>query len=249
MQLYFDSRLSGLVYFGEFERDELGFLSWYLRPGDIFLDAGANIGLYTLVAASKVGESGRVFSFEPSSTTYQRLENNVRLNSLTNVSCYKLALSDNKAELCLNVSLDGYDAWNSLRKPLGGNSFTTETVTCITLDEFVNENLLTGHIAMIKVDVEGWEAPLIVGGWQTLSRSDAPLLQLEFNQSPKEGTNPLNLRVSQLLHELGYQLFTFEAKARQFSPFDVRLIRHQTNVIAAKDVSQAKSRLKDTLVI
>ena len=102
-----------------------------MRPGDVFVDVGANIGLYTLIAAHIVGASGRVYAFEPGSETYRRLLSNVQLNQMTNVSCHELALSDSTARLDMNMSTDGYDAWNSLAKPIAGSSFSTETIETI----------------------------------------------------------------------------------------------------------------------
>ena len=72
MILYFDDELSWLIYNQDFERKERHFVRRYLRPGDVFVDAGANIGLYTLIAARCVGANGRVYSFEPCGKSFRR---------------------------------------------------------------------------------------------------------------------------------------------------------------------------------
>src|SRR5437879_3937805 len=94
IRLYLDSELCRLVHCIDFESTERKFVNAFLRPGDVFVDVGANIGLFTLVAALRVGSTGRVFAFEPTSETFERLVANVRLNKFTNVSPHRVALSD-----------------------------------------------------------------------------------------------------------------------------------------------------------
>src|SRR6266496_451229 len=113
IRLYGDSELCRLIYCRNFEVTEREFVNRFLRPGDVFVDVGANIGLFTLIAASRVGPTGKVIAFEPTSETYERLVGNVRLNRLRNVDCVRSALSDHSGELDLVRSVDGFDAWNS----------------------------------------------------------------------------------------------------------------------------------------
>src|SRR5262249_20876384 len=104
MRLYADSELCRLIYCCNFEETERAFLNRFLRPGDIFIDVGANIGLYTLIAAARVGPSGRVVALEPTTTTFARLMDNVQLNKFSNVNCVNLALSDWSGHLDLTRS-------------------------------------------------------------------------------------------------------------------------------------------------
>src|SRR5579871_3144648 len=80
LRVYPDSELCRLIYLGGYESIERDFVSRYLRPGDVFVDVGANVGLYTVLASKMVGDTGSVHSFEPCSKTFRRLEENVRLN-------------------------------------------------------------------------------------------------------------------------------------------------------------------------
>ena len=73
--------------------NEFAFLDSVLKEGMVFIDAGANEGLYSLFASQYVGPSGRVFSFEPSQREFQRLECNIRLNGLRNVQAVQTALA------------------------------------------------------------------------------------------------------------------------------------------------------------
>ena len=112
INLYKDSILSRLIYDG-FEKDEINYMSSVLEKGDIFIDVGANIGLFSLIASKKVGNDGLVISFEPSPTTYKRFIENIELNSYENIDARNIGLSDKKEELMFFVSNTGYDAWNS----------------------------------------------------------------------------------------------------------------------------------------
>src|SRR5437016_10596018 len=90
MILYFDDELSWLIYNQDFERQERQFVQRYLRPGDVFVDVGANIGLYTLIAAKCVGATGRVYIIEPCGKCFLRLRASGEINRFPNVLCYML---------------------------------------------------------------------------------------------------------------------------------------------------------------
>ncbi|MEM7595960.1 MAG: FkbM family methyltransferase, partial [Cyanobacteria bacterium P01_A01_bin.83] len=73
---------------------ELIYLENLLAPGQVFIDGGANYGIYTVVAAKLVGSSGKVFSFEPAVETHPILEKNIRINNLINTKAFQYGLSD-----------------------------------------------------------------------------------------------------------------------------------------------------------
>jgi FkbM family methyltransferase len=244
MRLYFDNRLSTAIYCGDFEWRERQFLNAFLRPGDVFVDIGAHIGLFTLIAARRVGNTGRVYAFEPCSETYQRLLANVELNRLTNVSCYQLALSDRATQLDMTTSLDGYDAWNSLTRPIMGNSFAVETVNAVRWDDFVQERNLIGHVTMMKIDVEGWESYVLSGGYQVLSRTDAPVLQVEFTEQASQVAGSSCAKLYHLLEELGYQMFVYNAMSKRLIRDPLRASYPYLNLIAAKKPAEVFARLE-----
>lgn len=86
---------SNVLYFTErYDPDEMAVAEAYLRPGDWFLDVGANIGTYSLMARSFVGPDGRVDGFEPHPLAARRFAENVELNRLTNLFVHAVAVSD-----------------------------------------------------------------------------------------------------------------------------------------------------------
>jgi hypothetical protein len=95
------------VYYTAFkDYDMMTFIQRYLRPGDIFIDAGANIGVYTLLARSIVGQDGHIHAFEPVPETLARLKKNIRDNNLENVTIYPLALGESTENLKFTCTED-----------------------------------------------------------------------------------------------------------------------------------------------
>lgn len=244
MRLYFDSRLSWLLYDQDSEWQECKFLDSFLRPGDVFVDVGANIGLFTLIAAHRVGRTGHVHAFEPCSKTYRRLDANVQLNHLTNVSCHQLALSDQITCRPMTVSLDGFDAWNSFGQPTMGSSFVTEPVNCTTWNSFAQKHTLVERVTMMKIDVEGWETRVLLGADETLSRMDAPVLQVEFTEQAARSAGSSCTKLYHLLEDLGYQMFIYDAKSKRLIPDPLRESYPYLNLIAAKRPDQVVARVE-----
>lgn len=243
LRLYSDSKLSWLISFCDYEVKERLFLRRYLRSADVFIDIGANIGLFTIEAAVKVGKGGHVYAFEPSPRTCHRLQENIRLNRLGNVLTLQMAAADRPGMDKLTVSTDGYDAWSSLGKPIGGESFEVVEVPVVTLDQFVEKNGLGGRIAMIKIDVEGWETSVLKGGSGFLSAPDAPLLQVEFTREAAMNAGSSCEELFQLILSLGYQLFIYETMHNRLQLVPRNLDWEYENLFAVKDVEKANRRL------
>lgn len=245
IHLYFDSILCHLIYCDHFEERERQFLNAYLKKGDIFVDVGANIGLYSLIASSYVGKSGKVFAFEPCAKTYKRLVSNIGLNRMNNVHCVQMALSDRGGKMQMNSSLDGYDAWNSIAPPYAGSAFFTEAVNTVTWDDFVHEKHLEGVVTMMKIDVEGWESHVLSGGTEILSRQDAPVLQVEFTDQASQAAGSSCQAIYRQLEGFGFKMFTYDEKQKRMIPDSLRDVYPYLNLFAIKDLEQVQQRLKE----
>jgi Protein-L-isoaspartate(D-aspartate) O-methyltransferase (PCMT) len=91
--------ISMIIYLtGQWEPLVARYVRRALRPGDVFVDVGANIGYYTLLASQLVGAGGRVFAVEASSSIFRRLEYNVAMNGCGNVCCLNAAAGDSPAD-------------------------------------------------------------------------------------------------------------------------------------------------------
>jgi len=245
MRLFLDSEVSYGIYAKNFEMRERLFHNAFLRAGDIYLDVGANIGLFTLIAAHKVGNDGHVYAFEPTSISFQRLLTNIRLNQFSNVSPFQIALSDAPGQVSMQVSLDGYDGRNSLTSPTAGEKFIPEMVSALTLDQFIQDQHLAKKITMIKIDVEGWETHVLTGGQGILSSAEAPILQIEFSEEARASAGSTSEELYRMLTGLGYRLFSFEAEAGALAPVSPSQVKNgHLNVIATKDPTLITRRLE-----
>lgn len=215
IMLYPDSVLSELLFCGDFEMDEICFVRAYLRPGDVFVDVGANVGLYTAIAARLVGPRGRVHCFEPTPETFRRLTENVRINGLDNVVCSQKGLSDMPATLGFKMSVDGLDAWNSFGQPAHEGAFISEGVDVTPFSLYAREaGLCPGDVDLMKIDVEGWEERVLAGAGDFLSHPDGPALVVETNDAAARAAGSSPEAIVRALEEFGYSAYRFERLSR-----------------------------------
>jgi FkbM family methyltransferase len=160
-----------------------------VQPGMVIVDAGANVGIYTLYGARLTGERGKVYSFEPAPRTFTILKDNVQVNGFLETGIVVLdqaALSDRRGMALLAV-YDGDSGHNTLFPDASAPS--TVEVRTTTLDE-----ALAGEerVDIVKIDVEGAE-PLVLGGMQKiLGRSPGIRILMEFapQNLERSGTGP-----------------------------------------------------------
>jgi FkbM family methyltransferase len=244
IRLYGDSELCRLIYCRNFEVTEREFVNHFLRSGDVFVDVGANIGLFTLIAASRVGSTGKVIAFEPTSKTYERLVGNVRLNRLCNVDCVRSALSDHTGELDLVRSADGFDAWNSFAGPTTTQTVSRERVGVIEWDRYAEAHLLSGNVTMMKIDVEGWESRVLAGGREILSRSDSPVLQVEFTDDAAQAAGSSCRALYEFLESLGYHMYIYDADRHSLTQDGLRDRYPYVNLLAVKNFEFVNERVR-----
>lgn len=150
----------------------------HLSRGAFVVDAGANFGHFSLVAAPIVGPSGAVVAFEPHGATFRLLQANAELNACDWMTSVRAALGDAEGEAVLTS-----DAVNP-----GGHSLTaanvaaaagTECVALHSLDAYLAVNAPHRRLDVLKIDVQGHEAQLIAGARKTLGR-DRPVVFCEI---------------------------------------------------------------------
>jgi len=219
-------RLTGEFFFGlrEHYEPELAYLEEVLSPGKVFFDVGANIGIYTLVASRIVGETGRVVAFEPSIQSFPGLQRNVTLNRLTNVTAFRIALSEKAGRARLYHAPDpvgnsvcGDPAWGA----------ETEEITLETLDRMIEQDSIH-NVDVIKIDAEGAEELVLRGGKKVLTTM-RPVVIFEVNLEAcaRFGLSPNGAR--ELLENLGYEFRILHNNGTFFRP---RLAPPYFNVVA-----------------
>ncbi len=243
MKLYCDSMLSRLILFNDFEGDERDFMLRFLRPGDVYVDIGANVGLFTLIAARAVGPKGRVIAFEPVSKTNQRLCENIGLNKFANVQVEKCAMSDSTGKFSIMVAEDEMDAFNSFARPYKGEHYAEESVSTTSWDEYAGSHSLEGRVTFMKIDVEGWETKVLQGGRGQLSRDDAPVLQVEFTDDAAKAAGSSCRENYRLMESMGYRLYIYDRAAKKLKPDAIREEYPYLNLYAVKDMAVVERRL------
>jgi FkbM family methyltransferase len=161
-----------------FEDTERRFVEKLLRPGMTMLDAGAHHGLYTLLAAKRVGRAGRVIAFEPSPREHRRLEKHVRVNRCRNVHMEQCALAKMNGVTDFFVVESYHDWGNSLRPPAVAAPVNRVRVQMRRLDD-VLEGLGVSQVDFIKLDVEGAELEFLEGAPRLLKRDYRPAILAE----------------------------------------------------------------------
>jgi len=148
----------------------------HLRPGSVFLDIGANIGYYTVLAGSVVGDRGLVIAYEPDAENYRLLECNIDLNDLTNVRAFRAALGDQASQGSIYLSQDNKGNHRLFDE---GDGRRMAAVEILNGDEHVSQ--LTERLDFIKIDTEGYEARVLEGLHATILANRAHLaMVIEF---------------------------------------------------------------------
>jgi len=166
------------MYLGTFEPNESAQVKSYLKKGMTFIDVGANVGYYTLMAASLVGSTGRVIAFEPSAYAFKRLEETIRKNNLKQVQAVRAGLSDTNSQSQLFVSPRKGNHTPSM-VPSGG--VRPVDVAVRRLDDYLAEHEID-HVDLMKIDVEGFEPNVIRGAGKYLERGRIHAILCEFNE-------------------------------------------------------------------
>lgn len=179
-----------LDVYGEWAESELDLVSQVLKPGDVVLDVGANIGTHTVAFAKKVTDTGVVIAFEPQRLTFQLLCGNVALNALTNVMCQNVVVGEAPGSVLI-PALDPTVEWNFGAVKSEGHK-TGEQTPVVRIDD-----LRLRRCNLIKIDVEGAETRVLGGARATIALH-RPVLFVENNS--EEGS-PAILR---MLDGLGY---------------------------------------------
>lgn len=132
---------------------EISFIKKNLNKGDVFVDVGAHIGFYSLVASRQVGDSGRVISIEADPEMCKRLNRNIELNKISNIEVLNFGVSNKEEVLRLQIS-DGNKGGNSFLKDRKG--LKEVEVKCFSLLELLKKNNIN-EVRGLKIDVEGYE--------------------------------------------------------------------------------------------
>jgi len=218
------------MYFGAYEPDEVALLRRVLRPGDTFVDVGANIGYFTAVGASLVGPAGQVHAFEPVPEFFARLETLARLNPSFRIHVNGVAIGDREGVAEIRVSAEHNIGWNTMVPGLmsADRARAAHEVRVLRLDRYLEERGIE-TVSLIKVDVEGFELPALRGlaGWLERTRQRPPILcEVAPGAYPR-----LGCEVADLFRELGRFGYRATGVTPGAGPVRPETLRETTNVL------------------
>jgi FkbM family methyltransferase len=202
----------------------------HARPGNTVIDIGANTGMHALPFAARVFPGGEVYAFEPTDYAYKRLQENIGLNPHLNVKGIKMALADKNVE---SQMINFRSTWRT-----DGIVDQKENVVSVRmLDDWMKEDGPL-KVDIIKLDVDGYEYPILKGALKTLERF-LPLIFIEIGPWHfKDVTqNPIAM-----LSNMGYKFWNAKTKEKTSSAllcqyFSSLKEEITINVIASADIN------------
>lgn len=187
----------------DYEEHVTAFVRRHLKSGQCFVDLGGNIGYFTCLAASIVGPTGHVWTFEPNPDNCELLRMSLSANGFSQVHLYQNAVSDSIGTVTLTT--DGSNGW--IRPDDQPNQAATKVRT-VVLDEVLQD---VPPIDLLKIDIEGAEFRAL-SGMQTLLQRDHPVIVSEFSPHMLgEISQTTPEAYLALLRGLGYDLYTLTA--------------------------------------
>jgi len=225
---------TGNVYCGLHEYEDMALTLHLLRPDDLFVDVGANVGSYTVLAAGAVG--ARCLSIEPSPGTFARLRDHVLLNDLAGrVALHQVALGSEHGEVRFTTGLD------TVNHVLAAD----EQNAAVTVPMRRLDDVLAGAApTLVKIDVEGFEAQVLDGATATLAAPSLLAILVELNGSAARYSGSDDV-VRRKLHEAGFVAARYDVHGRTIETLQARSGTGNTLFVRAGSALEATaSRLR-----
>jgi FkbM family methyltransferase len=230
------------MYARAYETEIVGLFRRLLRPGDIFVDVGANIGYLSAVAAGQVTPSGRVSSYEPAPRYFSRLEEVQQLNPSYrwDVRQCGLGARPGVADLALARTNIG---WNSLVPEHVPSELLDcmVTVPIVRLDDCLREAKIE-RVRLLKIDVEGYEGPVILGARSYLRERRIDHLVVEVQPGKYRDLGLDFAEVMTFLRDCGYQGYQTRRPYRHAGSDD---LVHCADIWFRSEPQQSKQRISD----
>ncbi|MEH2001509.1 MAG: FkbM family methyltransferase [Nostoc sp.] len=200
-------------YFSLHEISEQLLVSKIVRAGMMVFDIGANVGDYSILLSKLVGVYGKVYSFEPTLNTFNKLKERLSNSKYNNVFPFQQAVYSDNIQIEFNEFSEEFSVWNSIGRPQmldpqGSGQYVpivnTEVVETISLDSFCKNNDIK-KIDYLKIDVEGAEIDVLEGATELLRKKNIYFIQFEISQKMLEGLNRNAQSTFNILIQHGYE--------------------------------------------
>lgn len=233
-----NSTLCKLLYLTKrYEPSIMMYLRKTLKEGDIFIDVGANEGIFSILAGKLVGARGKVYAIEPMPINVSMLKRNIDKNKLNNITIYDVAAGDETNDVIFKDVKYGNMFGGSNNRVISMLSLIPSIVSPIKvkqrrLEDLINEPL--NKIKLIKIDAERYEFQVLKGisSWLNQKSSIDFIIELK----PKKSKEIINL----FLNEYGYKGYMHRVDSVTFSD-EVRWEKLNLNCNIQKNVLFTKS--------
>ncbi len=192
-----------MIYYGLYEEGMMNFLSLHVRPGDVVMDPGANVGYVTAYCLGLVGPGGHVHSFEPSPSANAHIRQSNKMGGHVNWTLWDLALTDHEGTGTFydtpRVMRVGYACLATAATPKDGIPFE---VKLTTVDKFCAEQGIQ-RVRFLKLDIEGSELRALKGAARMLAGNAIDIIMVE---TATYGTaRPIAEKINTLLKDAGFR--------------------------------------------
>ena len=230
-----ETGLTGNIYAGLHEFTDMAYLLHVLRSEDLFIDVGANVGSYTILACSAVGAKG--YAFEPIPSTYRRLVENMRLNHLDEkVKCINEGVGAQQGSISFTTASDTTN--HALASGEQCNNIVNVEVTSLDI-------ALSGESPnLAKIDVEGYETPVLEGAQETLKNQTLHSVIMELNGSGNRyGFD--ELRILELMFDHGFRTYSYNPLERSLINLEGKNLS-SGNTLFIRDKSFVVERIRSS---
>ncbi|MDO8658009.1 MAG: FkbM family methyltransferase [Candidatus Levybacteria bacterium] len=237
---YPNSSYGGLVLYMILpEYPQMNFVYRVLNNNDVFVDIGANIGVYSLIAASKITK-GKIFAFEPTKEMLKIFYENIHLNNFSEkIKVIEKAVSDTNTPIHFTVSNISDTNHISYGKYDEKNSIS---VNSTTIDHFLKINNID-HIDMLKIDVEGAELKVLKGAKKSLKEKRISYILLEINTCSKL-FNSYTVESLEFLTKYDYIIYFFDKNNKMQKIDNFKDLENKTmNVLAINNKKEINKSL------
>jgi FkbM family methyltransferase len=220
---------TGNLYCGLMEFEDMSFLLHFLRPNDLFVDIGANVGAYSILASAEIKAS--TIAIEPIPSTFSILRQNISLNEIENkTKAFNIGLGSKSQKLFFTKSLDTVNHVDY------ENGVDTIKIEVKALDYILlNEPSPT----LLKIDVEGFETEVLLGAENTLKDKTLKAIIIELNGSGKKYSfDDIEIHIKLLNH--GFKPFRYNPKQKNLIEIETFSIN---NTIYIRDMDFVKTRI------
>lgn len=179
-----DTIISTISEHGSWEGHLVNLYYRLLKPNSVVIDIGANIGYHSIHFGKIVGSNGKVFSFEPQKLIYDILSTNILKNGLSNIiSQHNFGLSSEEGILYLSNIKDV--SYNNGMINFGGVKLSNDSTGGLKVRVKTLDEIFSGNVDFIKVDIEGMEYEVIQGADTTIKKS-LPIIFIEITKNHDE---------------------------------------------------------------